>query len=389
VGRAGDLFTLLAADHQRRGEAEYRALLESVAEQAGLQSVEAQVLMVLKSIDGLNADDRRLAQAVVRGLYGGLAKSSSPLRQTLGGGGAQAAKVLADLVKQSQRAALDEKLSVERRVEAVESLSLGSYAEIGGTLAELLAASQPKEIQLAALSTLARFAQPEAAHAIVAAWPGLTPTVRSEALEVLLARREWVHVLLDAVKDKAVGAGQIDPARVQVLLAHPDQQIRTRARQLLAGEKLSRRQDVITAYRGVLKMTGDPAKGKTVFKRDCSTCHRLENVGFDLGLPLTTVGGKGAEYILVNVLDPNLTVLPEYVNYQIITKDGRTFTGMIAAETATSITLRRAEGQSDTVLRANIDEMQSTGLSLMPEGLEKQVSQPDMADLIAYLMSLK
>ena len=143
----------------------------------------------------------------------------------------------------------------------------------------------------------------------------------------------------------------------------------------MGGEKLSRRKDVIAAYGPVLKMSGDAVRGKDVFKRNCATCHRLENVGYDLGLPLTTVGAKGAEYILVNVLDPNLTVLPEYVNYQIITKDGRTFTGMIAAETATSITLRRAEGQSDTVLRANIDEMQSTGLSLMPEGLEKQVSQ--------------
>ena len=82
-------------------------------------------------------------------------------------------------------------------------------------------------------------------------------------------------------------------------------------------------------------------------------------------------------------------VLPEYINYVVTTKDGRTFTGMIAAETATSLTLRRAEGQSDTVFRANVDELQSTGLSLMPEGLEKQVSKQEMADLIAYLMAIK
>jgi putative heme-binding domain-containing protein len=81
--------------------------------------------------------------------------------------------------------------------------------------------------------------------------------------------------------------------------------------------------------------------------------------------------------------------LPEYINYTVNTQDGRTFTGVITAETATSITLRRAEGQSDTVLRANIDELQSTGLSLMPEGLEKQVTPKEMADLIAYLMSIK
>jgi putative heme-binding domain-containing protein len=61
---------------------------------------------------------------------------------------------------------------------------------------------------------------------------------------------------------------------------------------------------------------------------------------------------------------------------------------MIAAETATSITLRRAEGASDTVLRVSIDELRSTGQSLMPEGMEKQLGKQEMADLIAYLMAV-
>jgi putative heme-binding domain-containing protein len=62
---------------------------------------------------------------------------------------------------------------------------------------------------------------------------------------------------------------------------------------------------------------------------------------------------------------------------------------MIASETATSITLKRAEGQSDSVLRINIDELQNTGMSIMPEGLEEQLTKQDMADLIGYLMSIE
>ena len=50
---------------------------------------------------------------------------------------------------------------------------------------------------------------------------------------------------------------------------------------------------------------------------------------------------------------------------------------------------RRAEGQSDTVLRTKIDELVNTGTSIMPEGLEKQLSKQDMADLVTYLMSVK
>ena len=68
-----------------------------------------------------------------------------------------------------------------------------------------------------------------------------------------------------------------------------------------------------------------------------------------------------------------------------MTDSGRILTGMITAETANSLTLRRADGTSETVLRIDIEELRSTGLSFMPEGLEKQIDVPAMADLLAYL----
>jgi putative heme-binding domain-containing protein len=126
-----------------------------------------------------------------------------------------------------------------------------------------------------------------------------------------------------------------------------------------------------------------------VFRKECATCHRLEGVGYALGLPLSAIKERGAEGILLNLLDPNRNINPEYSNYVVVTDAGRTITGMIAAETATSITLRRAEDESDTVLRTEIDELVDTGVSIMPEGLEKQLSKQDLADLIAYLMLVR
>ena len=61
-------------------------------------------------------------------------------------------------------------------------------------------------------------------------------------------------------------------------------------------------------------------------------------------------------------------------------------TGMVAAETASSVTLRRAESATDTVLRVDIEELKSTGLSIMPEGLEKSIDVQAMADIISYLL---
>jgi putative heme-binding domain-containing protein len=66
--------------------------------------------------------------------------------------------------------------------------------------------------------------------------------------------------------------------------------------------------------------------------------------------------------------------------------DGRVSTGIIAHETATSITLKRAENVQETILRQNIDELSSTGTSLMPEGMEKKIRPQEMADLLAYVL---
>ena len=80
---------------------------------------------------------------------------------------------------------------------------------------------------------------------------------------------------------------------------------------------------------------------------------------------------------------------PEYLNYQVLSTDGKAMTGMIGAESATSITLKRGDGATNTILRSDIEELQSTGVSIMPEGLEETIDQQAMADLIAYLMQVK
>ena len=80
---------------------------------------------------------------------------------------------------------------------------------------------------------------------------------------------------------------------------------------------------------------------------------------------------------------------PAYVEYVVVTLDGRVATGMMAAETATSITLRRANNVQETILRASIDEIVGSGKSLMPEGLEKKVTPQDAADLLEFLVGRK
>ena len=127
-------------------------------------------------------------------------------------------------------------------------------------------------------------------------------------------------------------------------------------------------------------------RGKAAFEKTCATCHRLENEGVEVGPDLlSALRNKSKEQLLSDILDPSREVDPRYINYLVTTKAGRTLSGMIAAETASSITLRRAEKAEDTILRSQIDEIQATAKSVMPEGLEMQLSKQDVADVIAYL----
>ena len=138
-----------------------------------------------------------------------------------------------------------------------------------------------------------------------------------------------------------------------------------------------------------LERGGNAARGRDVFRKTCVACHKAEGVGHDLGPNLATFKHRGPQAILASVIDPNRELNPQYATYSVITRDGRVLSGMLTAETPTSITLTREEGKHDTVLRNEIEELRGNNISLMPEGLEKNIDQQSMADLIAYLMTLE
>ena len=385
--RAGDLATRLAGDTAWRTTASGRALLEQLAQQAALHGQRDQVAQVFDMLGQLGPEEKVLAENVVRGLGRGFEKSNNPMRDQLASGNAGA--VLAEMIHQARAAAADAEKPPGERAEAIRSLALAPLDQVDRILEQLLDGRQPQQVQKAALQTLGRFSDDEVAETIVDAWPGFSPNVRGEAIEALFARRAWLDILLAAVEDGRIAPSQLDPARIDYLRKHPDARVRASATRVLGDVKLARREEAVAAYRDVLAIKGDLARGKEAFKKECSICHQLEGVGYDLGLPLSAVKNRGRETILLSVLDPNREVNPAYLNYMVLTEQGKSITGMITSETATSITLRRAEGESDTVLRTDVDEMFNSGLSIMPEGLEKQIDRQQMADLIEYLMAVQ
>lgn len=366
------------------------SLFEKLAAQIALQNKPAAVNLVVGDLQKLSDDEASLALVISRGLMQGLKKPNSEISKLAAAGKLAKMQSIVDaMLAKSVNTALDDKAATKARVAAIDTLGMGKYADVGPALAKLVDNRKPIEVQLAALATLGKYPEGGVADVALAAWAGLSPQVRAAALEVLFARPDRIAKLLDALEAKKFPAADLPGPRVQSLTQTGSADQRERAKKLLAGQMLGRRADVIEAYRSALAMPGDVERGRAVFRKTCATCHKAEGFGFEIGPNLASMKARGADAILTNVLDPSREVNPQFVNYSLVTDDGRTITGLIGAESATAVTLKRAEGQSDTVLRVNIDELASTGLSLMPEGLEKQIDKQALADVIAYIMQLE
>jgi putative heme-binding domain-containing protein len=218
-------------------------------------------------------------------------------------------------------------------------------------------------------------------------WKSYSPRTRNAVLDVLLRRDEWLKAVLDALEKKEIAASEMDAPFRQHLLDHRGAGVRSRVTKLFAGLINTDRQKVIDSYADVLKLQGDAAKELPIFTKNCAACHKLGDVGNVVGPDLVALANRTPAYLMQEILDPNKNVDSRYIEYQARLKDGRTVSGLLAAETATTIILRGQQHKEETLLRTDIEELRGSGKSLMPEGIEKDVSKKDMADLLAFLTS--
>ncbi|HEX8201584.1 MAG TPA: HEAT repeat domain-containing protein, partial [Isosphaeraceae bacterium] len=305
-------------------------------------------------------------------------RSDAELKQAIAG--------LSGLFGAARQRAADAHTPEDQRLAAVRLLGRepGQVDADRQRLTELLRPQVPSSVQGAAVAALGRARDPKVAEALLAGWRGYTPGLRGSVLDTLLSREAWTGALLSSLEDTCVPAAEIDPVHRRRLLDHADAALRRRAAAVFA-EAGGPRSQVIERYRAALELPGHPEAGAVVFRKICASCHRLDGQGTEVGPDLATLTDKSPETLLTAILDPNRAFEAKYTNFTVATLDGRVLSGMIAGETAVGVTLRRQEGQQDDLLRDEIEAIAGSGQSLMPEGLEQDLSPQDLADLIAYL----
>ncbi|MBX9790416.1 MAG: HEAT repeat domain-containing protein [Pirellulales bacterium] len=294
---------------------------------------------------------------------------------------------LAGLFVFARRVAADAEAEESLRLAALDLLGRGfdNQSEDIAILTTLLGPQASPELQAAAIRALGRLSIEEVPSRLLAAWRSYSPSARSEVLSLLVGRSEWAERLLDAISQGVIAQGELDLTRQQQLREHRNRELRQRAMELLGQASSGNRQAVVAQYQPAAQQPGDAARGAEHFNRKCAVCHRFRDQGHAVGPDLSALTDKSPAALLLAILDPNRAVENKFVNYTAVTTAGLSFTGLLSAETGNSVVLLGQEGKQQTILRDDLEALESTGKSLMPEEFEKDLTPTDINDVIAYM----
>ncbi len=259
--------------------------------------------------------------------------------------------------------------------ERTDAINLLAFAgDAAETLTNLALDDASQAVRLRAILALARSGQVEAWQQLLENFSGETPAVQRGIVDAAAVNAECSRLLLGELI-----AGRIKPTEIDL----------TRANKLLqtlfADSMPKDREKALEDYRAALKLTADPIRGQKVFEKNCSICHRVNNVGVEVAPDISDSRERLPEQLLADIIQPNRAIDSNYFSYTVVTADGLTHNGILTAETSTSVTLKQAEGKTLTLARDEIEDLSSDGISYMPDGLEKNITPQEMADLIAFI----
>jgi len=374
------------------------ALLGDLAAVVGAQPDPSRAITLLKDVFAAQAHPA-LQVVMLQALGQGLSRRGSSITALLNGAGhpprgvpngadATLRQAADALFKNAATTAAADAQPQADRASAIGLLAFGPYEQVSPVLAGLLTPQTPPALQSAAVAALANQVHPGVGRQLLAGWKSFGPTTRRDVIDGLLRSSSRLDDLFDAIESREVSRGEIERDIKQLLMNHPHAAIRRRARKLFEADLPGDRAKIVADYRSALARSGNSDRGRAVYEKRCSTCHRFGQSGHAVGPDLVSVQNKSPADLLIAILDPSREAQPNFVAYTVVTRQGTVYSGIIAAESAAGVTLRRAEGKEDHILRSQIDELVSTGKSLMPEGLEKDIPPDQMADLIAFIKSL-
>ena len=364
-------------------------LLSELARRAAVSGTENELLSVAATAHALA--DTRLRVAVLTGLGHGIAGNANAPAKSMAALLEHYAtekdwvEELSIFVTNLSAARTDRSRPSGDRLSGIQLLAVAGPTEISEYATRLFVPQESPELQAALMQIVRTRGGEAAATEIFDQWKGLAAGVRSDAISLWVTRVSTTKILLSKIDAEEIPAGAVPLDLRLRLLQHKDASIKEAATRLFGGVVSADRTAIAKEYRPAITTQGSAERGAQVFQNNCSKCHRIKGVGHVVGPDISDTRARSRDALLYDILDPNRRVDAQFSEYVVVTTSGRTLNGLLVSETPEQIVLRQPEGKETTVPRAEIEEMQGTGKSLRPVGIEKEVSVSQMADLLEFL----
>ena len=253
------------------------------------------------------------------------------------------------------------------------------------TLIELISPSQSLATQKIAVENLYRFADQKATDHLISNWKSLTPTIKNRVYQEIATRKKLAPKIVAAIDTDRLPIDLLTPQRRAALENILDDATKLRLAKLAPSPTSSDRKAIIETYASKLNQSGNVTNGRQVFTKNCANCHLLDGLGKAIGPDLLALTDRSPSTLLNSILDPNRAIEQKYLNYIVETTAGKQFSGVLSQETSSSIKLLTADQKEIEITRSDIESLDSSGVSYMPVGLEKEIDAKQMNDLIAFL----
>jgi putative heme-binding domain-containing protein len=210
-------------------------------------------------------------------------------------------------------------------------------------------------------------------------------------IEVLASRSNFAAELLAAVEAKQIPVSDLTAFDVRQIRSLKDPALQDRVAAVWgevresSAAKRARIESLKQQLTAERLEGASPARGRSLFNNTCFKCHRLFGHGEDIGPDLTGANRNNIDFLLDNIVDPSAVVSRDFRMTTILTADGRMLNGLVAAKTAKTLTLQ-TQTDLKTIDLDDIEELERTPQSPMPDGLLDNLSEDQIRDLIAYLM---
>ncbi len=291
--------------------------------------------------------------------------------------------VLADL----RATAASKSASSSERVAAVELLCDQAQPDLAPFLLTLL---DDKDVSRVAVRGLASAAHTETPSKLIARYSDFTTDEKQDVVATLTSRKEFAFALLEAVEQMVVARGDISAFAARQLHALGDKTLTERVRVVWGDVRDSApdKQQLIAKFKSQLTANSlknaDLANGRLLAKKNCLQCHRMFGEGAAIGPDLTGSNRANLDYILSNVIDPSAEISRDFRMSIVATTAGRILTGQVVESSPNRLTLQTAT-ERVILARDEIEEINESPLSMMPEGQLERLTKEEVRDLIGYL----